>query len=83
MRAETQEAIASIMAQIVTRMSVVMPSLQHAEMISEAISTLLSIGESASSREETALTNVMPVIIDLVEKHLSIGQVITVLPVLK
>ena len=82
-RAETQEAITSIMAQIVTQMSVVMPSLQHAEIISEAISTLLSIGESASSREETALTNVMPVIIDLVEKHLSISQVITVLPVLK
>ena len=51
MRAETREEISSIMAQIVTQMSVVMPSLQHAEIISEAISALLSIGESASSKD--------------------------------
>ncbi|KAL5525140.1 UTP10 [Sanghuangporus sanghuang] len=82
MKAEAREEISPVIGQIITRMTELMPALQDGETISEGMKALMSIGESASSKEEPALTSVVPIIIDIIKKYPGVSQAIGVVPVL-
>ncbi|KAL5520451.1 hypothetical protein ACEPAG_9675 [Sanghuangporus baumii] len=82
MKAEIREEISPVMAQIIARMTELMPALQDSETISEGMKALLSIGESASSKEEHALTSMVPAVIDIIKKYPGVSQAIAVVPVL-
>ncbi|EJD05052.1 uncharacterized protein FOMMEDRAFT_105292 [Fomitiporia mediterranea MF3/22] len=81
-KTEAREEISSTMAQIVTRMKDLVPSFQDTTTIAEAMKALLSIGSTSCAKEESALTNMIPVITDIVRKYPGICEAVAVLPVL-
>ena len=82
MKAETREEVSPVMTQIVKRMNALLSSLEEIDTISEAMKALLSIGATSTSKEESSLTAMVAVVIDIVRKYPGISQAIAVIPVL-
>lgn len=70
------------MAQIVNRMKELVPSLQDVNAISEAMHAIMAIGTTSVSKEESALTNMVPILIDTIRKYPAVNQAIAVVPVI-
>ncbi|KAH8112066.1 hypothetical protein DFH11DRAFT_1788270 [Phellopilus nigrolimitatus] len=76
MKAEVREAVSSVMTQIVNRIKDILPSALDSATISESMRALLSIGSSSCAKEEFALTSVVPIVIDIINKHPETQQAI-------
>ncbi|THH02630.1 hypothetical protein EW145_g6726 [Phellinidium pouzarii] len=82
MKTEAREAISPIMAQIIDHMNKTLASTHDPSITIGSIKALLSIGSSSCPKEESSLTNVVPVIVDIVDKYPEIHQTMTVISVL-
>ncbi|KAI5117129.1 hypothetical protein M0805_007713 [Coniferiporia weirii] len=82
MKTEAREAVTSVMAQIVDRITEILPSVHDTLIIIGSMKALLSITPTSSPKEESALTSVIPVVINIIDKHPDIHQAMALVPVL-
>lgn len=80
--AETRESASPTMAQIIIRTLEIIPKLRDQGLIVEAMKALMAIGSSARAKEESALGNALPVVVDTIKAYPNMTEAIAVVSVL-